>query len=186
MACDQISTKRVKPTTRKSFKDSQEAIIRRLIRNTVRKAELTKSERDIILALVNHWFHHRGTGKPIHPGRAKLARLAGVTEKTVSRTLGKLRAASVITPLSNLNGGYRTATKYHLNIDALMTLCGADWLDTFRRFSVGNVPVVIGEMSRLRRDKMSHGIKGRSNPLFSDTFGTVEKSRHDSVDGSDA
>lgn len=139
------------------FKDSQEAAFRRIVRDAVRKAEFTKSERDVTLALVNFWFHHKGNGKPIHPGREKLAARAGVTIKTVSRVLSMLRAAQVLRPVSNLNGGFKTATKYAVSIPHLMTLCGCDWMDQFMRGAMRNVPVAESEMSRLRRDKMSHG-----------------------------
>lgn len=143
-----------------SFKDSQEAAFRRIVRDAVRKGPFTKCERDVALALVNHWFHHKSKAAPIHPGRALIARKANVTEKTVSRAMAKLRAAFVLDPVANLSGGYKTPTKYRLNIPALMTLCGCDWLDQFMLGRRQNVPVVTAQMSRLRRDKMSHSIKG--------------------------
>lgn len=143
-----------------SFKDSQEAAFRRIVRDAIRKGPFTKSERDVTLALVNHWFHHKSKSDPIHPGRDLLARKARVTEKTVSRTLSKLRAVFILDPVSNLSGGFQTATKYRVNVRALLWLCGCDWLDQLMRGHGLNVPVASIEMSRLRLDKMSHGIKG--------------------------
>ena len=140
------------------FRDSQEAAFRRVVRDAVRNGGFTKGERDVTLALVNHWFHHRAKG-PIHPGREKLAKVAGVTIKTVSRTLGNLRAAMVILPVNEAFGGKAKATEYTVNIHMLLNLCGCDWLDNFTRKSGANVPVSGGEMSRYARDKMSHRIK---------------------------
>ena len=123
-----------------SFKDSQEAAYRRIVRGAIRKADFTKSERDVTMALVNFWFHHKGTGKPIHPGREKLANRAGVTVKTVSRVLSMLRAANVLEAVSCLNGNHGNATRYRVNIHPLMTLCGCDWIDQFVRGAFQNVP----------------------------------------------
>lgn len=186
MPNEKHNTNRVSAATRKKFQDSQEAAMRRLIRNTVRKADLTKGERDVILALVNHWFHHKGTGRAIHPGRAKIAKIAGVTEKTVSRTFTKLRAAEILIPISNLNGGRQAATRYHINMDALMAFCGGDWLDTFRRFFTQNVPVKSQEMSRLNvkstGTKCPTVLKGRFDPYLEKVFLPVDQSLIDYED----
>lgn len=144
------------------FKDSQEAAMRRMVRDAIRKGPFTKGQRDVALAIVNHWFHHNGKRAPIHPGRDKLARKSGVTVKTVSRTLGMLRAAGVLVPVSSLRGGWGSATKYRVNIAALMTLCGCDWLDEFLRGRALNVPQVALKMSRKMGDKMSHGLNDTS------------------------
>ena len=142
--------------TPKQFKDSQEAAFRKMVRAAVRKGDFTKSERDITLALVDLWFHHKGGPKPyIHPSRAKVGRKAGVTEKTVSRALAMLRAANVLTAISGTKGGQGRATQYRLNIWPLMTLCGCDWVDEFMRGYRENVPVNVPVMSRYNEDKMS-------------------------------
>ena len=141
----------------RKFKDSQEAAFRRVVRDAVRKADFTKAERDVTLALVNFWFHHKSSGKPIHPGREKLAIRAGVSVRTVASTLAMLRAASVLVPVANLNGGFKTATRYTVNIPHLLTLCGCDWLDHFLRGSNRNCTVAAMEIARLRRAKIAHG-----------------------------
>ena len=158
-----------------NFRDSQEAAFQRIVRSAVRNGPFTKGERDVVLAIINHWFHHKTKNEPIHPGRGALARKAKVTEKTVSRTLGKLRAAVVLIPVSNLKGGYQTATRYRVNIPALMTLCGCDWLDQFMRGHRQNVPVVSAKMSRLRGDKMSHGIKGVESDPSQDGYLPIDE-----------
>lgn len=142
------------------FKNSQEAAFRRIVRSAVRKGPFTKSERDVTLVLVNHWFHHKAKGR-IHPGRAKIAKASKVTEKTVSRTFGKLRAAGVMNALSPLKGNRHKATEYEIDVTALLVLCGCDWVDTIRR----NVPSKFAEMSHLGRDKMSHRNKNVSPSL---------------------
>lgn len=142
----------------KSFKDSQEAAFRRMVRDAVRKAAMTKGERDVTLAIVNYWFHHKGTGKPIHPGREKLAKRAGVSLRTVASTLAMLRAAGVLNPVSNLKGGFKTATRYQVNVSALLSLCGCDWLDDFLRGARSDCTVVNREFARLSHAKIAHGI----------------------------
>ena len=47
------------------------------------------------------------------------------------------------------------ATKYHVNIWALMTLCGCGWLDDFMRGRSANVPVNDTVLSRYNVDRMS-------------------------------
>lgn len=139
--------------------------MRRLVRDAIRKGPFTKHERDVTLAFFNHWFHHKSKCEIVHPGRRKLAKTARTTEKTVSRTLAKLRAAWVIEPVANLHGGHNTATKYRVNLPALFSLCGFDWMDDLVRGRLPNVPVVRSEMSRLLGDRMSHGNKSVAHRL---------------------
>lgn len=136
-----------------TFKDSQEQAFRRLVRAAIRKGDFTKGERDVTLALVNHWFHHKAKGK-MHPGLAKIARQAKVTEKTVSRTFGKLRDAGIMIALTPLKGNRYKATEYVLDLVALMVFCGCGWADDLLK----NVPSSVVKMSHLSRDKMSHRI----------------------------
>lgn len=148
---------------RKAFRDSQEAAFRRIIREAVNKGPFTKSERDVTLAMVNHWFHHRkGRNGFIHPGREKIAKRAKVTVKTVSRTFAVLRAAGILMPISGVFGGGNQSTRYTVNTHALLVYCGCDWVDEFRRMTGTFVPATEAKMSRSERDKMSHGIYIRS------------------------
>ena len=138
---------------RKSFKDSQEAAFRRVVRDCIKGGPLTKSERDVTLALVNIWFHHRNGPKGfIHPSREQIAKKTGVTVKTVSRTMGLLRDLEVLKPVSGIKGGQGKSTQYKVDVWTLCAFCGADWLPAFTQ----NVPVTDGGMSRYVRDKMSH------------------------------
>lgn len=143
-----------------SFRDSREAIFRRIVRGAIRKSDLTKSEKAVTLALANIWFHHHAKGE-MHPGRAKIARREQVSIKTVTRTMAKLREAGCLVIVSHPNGG-RTATRYRLRTLRLMEFCGVDLPDVIEgqltRFSGRNVPLSSGEMSRFTGDKMSHGI----------------------------
>lgn len=134
------------------FRRSHEQAFRRLVRDAVRRGPFTKSERDVTLALVNLWLHHKGGPKPyVHPGRESLARKAGCTIKTVSRTLAKLRAAGIADVISNPRGGRDAATRYRLDVVALLAFCGCDWLDDFTRargfHAARNVPQSKPEMS---------------------------------------
>lgn len=154
------------------FKDSQEAAFRRIIRQAIRKGPFTKSHRDVTLALFDHWFHHKSGPKGyIHPGRAKLAKKARTTEKTVSRCLASLRSAGVISPAGSLKGNRYQATEYTVDPLALLVFCGCDWVDFLRR----NVPSKISKMSHLQRDKMSHRIRDVATyPFQTESIGGVD------------
>jgi len=107
-----------------TFKDSQEASFRRIIRQTIRKGPFTKSEREVVLAFINHWFHHRKSTKGVvHPGRKKLAKRANVSIATVKRTLAMLRDYGVISAKAHLEGLHGNATEYTVCTIALTELC---------------------------------------------------------------
>jgi len=106
------------------FTDSNEARFRRDVRADVRKGPFTKSERDVVLAFVNHWFQHRKSPKGfVHPGRTKLAKRAGVSIATVKRTLAMLRDNGAIVPVGYLEGLHGKATEYTIDTIALTELC---------------------------------------------------------------
>lgn len=113
---------------RRRFTDSQTASIQRMTRSGIRKSEmLSKGERDVILALVNHWFHHRGKdGGRISPGRKKLAKVADVSIRTVASTLAMLRDAEVITVVARPNGEGQKPTIYTLDLRMLWAFLGMD------------------------------------------------------------
>lgn len=107
-----------------TFKDSQEASFRRIIRQTIRKGPFTKSEREVVLAFINHWFYHRKSTKGVvHPGRKKLAKRADVSIATVKRTLAMLRDYGVISAKAHLEGLHGNATEYTVCTIALTELC---------------------------------------------------------------
>ncbi|MEX3315701.1 hypothetical protein [Sulfitobacter sp. PS-8MA] len=107
-----------------AFKDSQEAAFRRVIRQTIRRGPFTKSEREVVLAFINHWFQHRKSTKGVvHPGRKKLANKAGVSIATVKRTLALLRDYGAIDAVDHLEGLHGNATEYTVNTVALTDLC---------------------------------------------------------------
>lgn len=134
-----------------AFEDGQEAAFRRLVRNRIRKAKFSKSQRDVVLAFINHWFHHRRKSDGIvHPGREKLSARAKVSVKTVSRTFDLLRASGAIRAHDHLHGLYGNATEYSVSIPHLMALCDAP-KEAFRVIGGTNVPTS-------GRDKMSHRI----------------------------
>jgi hypothetical protein len=107
-----------------TFKDSQEASFRRIIRQTIRKGPFTKSEREVVLAFINHWFQHRKSTKGVvHPGRKKLAKRAGVSIRTVASVLDLLRTHGVIDAKAHLHGLHGNATEYTVCTVALTELC---------------------------------------------------------------
>lgn len=141
----------------KSFKDSNEHAFRKLVRDAIRRGDFTKHERDIIYAFINLWIHHRnGPKRYIHPNRKSLAIKANCSVKTVSRCLGMLRAAGVITAISSLKAGQGKSVQYTVNLHEFFTLCGMDWVDEFARGRSQNVPLNSGKMSHYKRVGMSH------------------------------
>lgn len=124
-----------------SFADSQEAIFRRSVRRSVRTSPLTKGQRDVLMAFMNHWMHHRKSKDGmVHPGREKIAKKAGVTIKTVSRLFEVLRFYDVISAEAHLNGLNGCATLYSVNTIRFFEFCA------MKRDDVRNT---VGQMSRV-------------------------------------
>ena len=103
------------------FEKSQEAAFRRNLRRIITQSNLTRCERDITMALVNHWLHHRKKNDGVvHPGREKLAKRSGASLASVKRTLAMLRDAKVVRAVAHLEGRGRCATEYRLYPDRLI------------------------------------------------------------------
>ena len=116
-----------------NFRQSPEHQLRRFVRKAIRNSKMTRGQKEITTSIVNLWFHHRnGPEGIIRPGRKRLARQAGVTIVTVSRSLSMLKTAGVLTATKNPKGGVRP-THYIVNLNNLMALCGARWADEFLR-----------------------------------------------------
>jgi hypothetical protein len=110
----------------KNFAQSREASFRRETRAMVRKSFLTRTEKEILLAFLNHWFVHRGDGA-VHPGRKKLAKRAGASMRAVNYALALLRDFEAIEATAyatgNAEGRRGAATEYTVNIERLTVLC---------------------------------------------------------------
>lgn len=139
-----------------TFSDSQEAAFRRVTRQEIRRGPFTKSEREVVLAFFNHWFHHRKSPKGVvHPGRKKLARRAKVSIATVKRTLALLRSHHVIEATAHLEGLHGNATEYTVCTVALSILC---------QKKKGNIRVDGGSnCPTVGRVKMTHRISNVSH-----------------------
>lgn len=124
------------------YKDSAEAAARKVVRDMIRKAGFSRSEREVILAVVNLWFYHKnGLKGYIHPGRKLLAKRADVSIRTVATTLGKLRDAGVLQAIANRKGEGQKPTHYTVDLIALFEACGHE----FPKELEGNlVPVFSG------------------------------------------
>jgi len=106
------------------FKDTKEAMFRRNVRDTVKRSNLTRTQKDVTLALLNHWFVHRGQSEgTIHPGREKLAKKAKASIATVKRTLEILRRFRAIEAVAHLHGLHGNATEYKISIPHLTLMC---------------------------------------------------------------
>lgn len=109
------------------FQNTLEASWRRYLRSAVRLSAMTKGQKEVTIALLNLWLQHRkGPKGYIHPGRIKIAKKAGFTEKTVSRTMAVLRTAGVLCVRRRLHGEGRRPTEYTMDLLSLLELCGAE------------------------------------------------------------
>ena len=114
-----------------SFKKSNEHAARRLVRSAIRNSELTRGQKEVTVAVANLWFHHRtGHDKVVRAGQRKIAKTAKASIPTVYRTLCLLEAAGVLIAVKNPKGG-SGPTHYKMDLNALMTFCGCDWVDDF-------------------------------------------------------
>lgn len=118
--------------TQPDFAKSREATFRRFYRDIVRRSHLTRAEKDVVLAFLNHWFEHRSKGA-VHPGKKKLAARSRASLRTVKRTLAMLREFCVIEAIAFETGnsaeGFGKATEYTLDTEALTKLCRATKAD---------------------------------------------------------
>lgn len=130
------------------FQDCAEAKFRRDVRSMIRRGPFTSAEREVVLAFVNHWLHHRKRSEVIHPGRTKLAKKAKTSVATVKRCLSVLREYEVIDAVAHLDGLRGNATEYTVNIARLSLLCGLKKTD--RRVNGGSNDPTCG------RVKMTH------------------------------
>jgi DNA-binding transcriptional ArsR family regulator len=116
-----------------SFKASQEAAFRRVVREVIRDSYMSKGEQAVTLAVVNLWLHHRNGPKGhIHPGRERLARSAKVSVRTVASTLAKLREGGVLIVVARPRGEGQKPTQYRVNLIEIFRFCGADlpaWME---------------------------------------------------------
>jgi hypothetical protein len=157
-------------------------------RAAVRKSGLSRSERDVLMVLVNLWFHHRGKGF-IRPGKPLLVRRAKVSESTVSRALVKFKEMGLIAPLRYAAGGGRCAT--HYSVDTSL-IC--------EKFAPHGVKVMPGELvkvsfpvrsfdtpARGQNDTPARGQNDtpegcQNDTLYIDTFRPVNSSQISSQD----
>ena len=130
---------------RGDFKAGIEAAWRRYLRAAVRQSGLTLGQKAVTVKVLDLWLHHRNGPKGyIHPGRAKIAKAAKVTEKTVSRTFKELRDFGVLRPVARLRGEGQKPTEYRMSTIALLELCCAevpDWV-------AGELVEVAGQLGR--------------------------------------
>ena len=132
-----------------------------MVRDAVRKGPFTRAERDVTLAIINHWFHHKGGAKPfIHPSREAVAKKAKVSVRTVASTMAMLRDCDVLRPVSGLGGGRNKATQYKVDLWTLMVFCGCTWVSEFASGFGGNCTVYDVDFARFsvdaNRAKIAH------------------------------
>lgn len=114
--------------TKEQFTDSQEAAFRRLTRQAIRRGDFTRGQRDVMLAFVNFWFHHRAKGNgTVYPGRKKLAARAKVSIRTVASVLDLMREAGAIVAIAHLHGKNGKATEYRVDPVSLFAMCGVQF-----------------------------------------------------------
>lgn len=161
------------------FSTSRRADEQRRIRKVIRRIhrdQLTKTQRDVLMALVNTWFYHENGPKPyIHLGVKRIAKKVGCSEPTVKRALAVLRDLSVIKAIAYLQGGTGCATRYTVDTHRIIDL-----------FSPHGIDVVSGELIlfdcgyAVKNDLVSEAgndlVSGYENdPLSIDRSDVVEK-----------
>lgn len=92
---------------------------RRDARRRVAKLPLTKSERDILLAVVNLWFARRYRDGFIRPGRKLVAKKVRVSVVTVARAFSLFRSLGFMEAVAYEKGGTGKATHYVVNLTAI-------------------------------------------------------------------
>lgn len=98
----------------KSRRAEEQRYIRRVIRR-IHRDKLTKSQRDVLMVLVNTWFYHEaGPRGYIHLGTSKIAKKAGCAQITVKRALTVFRDLGIIRAVAYLKGGTGKATQYRV------------------------------------------------------------------------
>ena len=107
-----------------SYNDSNEASWRRLIRLSIRNADtrnLTKTEREITLALVNEWIARENRlSTSVKINRKRLSEKACCSQSTVSTCIEKLSRAGALSQIKR--------DEFKIYLYDLMLLCGCDWV----------------------------------------------------------
>jgi len=101
------------------FKDSFSNATRILTWDAIKRSDLSANRRNILKAIVDLWFFHRGSPGYIHPGKGILARKAKVSEDTVKRALDQFRRMGFIVAGRYAKGGTGCATQYTVAIEEI-------------------------------------------------------------------
>jgi hypothetical protein len=120
------------------FRQSTEFAFRKLVRASIQKhAPFPPNHRNILVALVDLWFHHRnGPLGCIHPSREQLVKTANCKRETVKRALGVFREIGILIVVSDMKGGRKKATRYKVDIEAvLLTIAREDLIDAYRQIA---------------------------------------------------
>lgn len=105
---------------------------------------IAASLRDQLVGLVQHWFRHR-MGM-VHPGIAKMAEWAGVTEKQARNNARQLERWGVAIPVANQDGGRGNSTEYVIDLKALfsvLNLMGCRPTDFMRDFAAEKAEITL-------------------------------------------
>jgi hypothetical protein len=133
----------------KSRRADEQRHIRKVIRR-IHRDDLTKSQRDVLMILVNTWFYHENGPKPyIHLGIKRIAKKAGCSEPTAKRAMSVLRDLRIINAIAYLRGGTGCATRYTIDTKRILAL-----------FDPHGVKVMPGELVALRA-----GCLGQNDPV---------------------
>ena len=145
---------------RKSFSNTSEHEHRQFMRRAVRKAKISKNERDVVLALMNIWFVRKSDGE-MHPGRKKIAKMAGVSVRTVAAIMARMREADALLVVSHGKGG-RASTRYQMNLENLIVFLGYE-LPRVIEGELRKIVVAVGNFIPFslwkKRATAAHGIR---------------------------
>jgi hypothetical protein len=147
----------------KTFTDTNEHAHRQFMRGAVRRARISKNTRDVVLAILNIWFQKKAQGV-MYPGRKKLARMGGVSVRTVATILAEMRAAGALKVISHGKGG-RASTRYSLDMKGLILFLGyklpevvQGTLGKVTKFHAGFRPFALWQ----KRANFAHGLNNNT------------------------
>lgn len=106
----------------KAFSDTHEHSHRQFMRRAVKKAKVSNNEKAVVSALMNIWFVRKGDGE-MHPGRKKIAKMAGVSVRTVAAIMARMREVGALVVVSHAKGG-RASTRYRMDLEKLILFLG--------------------------------------------------------------
>lgn len=111
---------------------SEQAIYRK-VAALGKGGDLSRSDRSVLMKMVNLWFYHRGRIGYVEPSHAKIEKECGLSERAVRRAFSKLRSLGIFTLLGGGVGRGNTA-KYGVDLNRMREVIWPDFAIKIRGF----------------------------------------------------